>query len=90
MGQRGLLQVERIFEHVAGTQRLMFAVMYGAGLRHLECRRLRIKDICFDQGHIVVRSGKGDKDRITVLPEMAREMLERQAPGPASTPAPPR
>lgn len=71
-------EVERLFEHFSGTQRLMFAVMYGAGLRHLECRRLRVKDVGFDQGHIVVRSGKGDKDRITVLPEMARAMLERQ------------
>lgn len=71
-------EVERLFEHFSGTQRLMFAVMYGAGLRHLECRRLRVKDVCFDQRHIVVRSGKGDKDRITVLPEMAHEMLERQ------------
>lgn len=71
-------EVERVFEHVSGTQRLMFAVMYGAGLRHLECRRLRVKDIGFDQGHIVVRSGKGDKDRITVLPDMARGMLEQQ------------
>ena len=71
-------EIERLLEPFSGTQRLMFAVMYGAGLRHLECRRLRIKDVCFDQGHIVVRLGKGDKDRITVLPDMARAMLEQQ------------
>jgi integron integrase len=71
-------EIERLFKHLSGTQRLMFAVMYGAGVRHLECRRLRIKDVCFDQGHIIVRSGKGDKDRITVLPDMARGMLEQQ------------
>jgi integron integrase len=71
-------EIERLFEQFAGTQRLMFAIMYGAGLRHLECRRLRIKDVCFEQGHIVVRSGKGDKDRITVLPDMACGMLEQQ------------
>jgi integron integrase len=71
-------EIEQLFQQFSGTQRLMFAVMYGAGLRHLECRRLRIKDVCFDQGHIVVRSGKGDKDRITVLPDMARGMLEQQ------------
>jgi site-specific recombinase XerD len=50
---------------------MMFAIMYGAGLRHQECRRLRVKDICFDDGQIVVRSGKGDKDRVTVLPDLA-------------------
>jgi hypothetical protein len=43
-----------------------------------ECRRLRVKDVCFDEGHIVVRSGKGDVDRITVLPERAREPLREQ------------
>ena len=66
-------EIERLYDQFLGVRRLMFAVMYGAGLRHQECRRLRIKDICFDAGHIVVRSGKGDKDRITVLPEVARD-----------------
>ncbi|MCB9925434.1 MAG: integron integrase [Planctomycetaceae bacterium] len=59
-------------------KRLMFLTMYGAGLRHGECRRLRIKDLCFDEGHIVVRNGKGDKDRITVLPERCSEGLREQ------------
>lgn len=71
-------EIERLLAEFCGTRRLMFAVMYGAGLRHHECRRLRIKDICFDDGHIVVRSGKGDKDRITVLPGLARDMLWEQ------------
>lgn len=61
-----------------GLRRLMFLVMYGAGLRHRECRRLRVKDLCFDEGHIVVRSGKGDKDRITVLPDRCRQDLIEQ------------
>lgn len=61
-----------------GLRRLMFLVMYGSGLRHRECRRLRVKDVCFDEGHIVVRSGKGDKDRITVLPERCRQDLIEQ------------
>lgn len=56
----------------------MFLLMYGAGLRHKECRRLRIKDICFDERHIVVRDGKGEKDRITFLPEQAVDDLKRQ------------
>jgi integron integrase len=69
---------ERLYCQFVGVRRLMFAILYGAGLRHVECRRLRFKDICLDQGHIVVRSGKGDKDRITVLPTAARGMLEQQ------------
>lgn len=68
-------EIERLFGEFHGTRRLMFALMYGAGLRHIECRRLRVKDICFDEGHIVIRSGKGDKDRITVLPDEACAML---------------
>lgn len=71
-------EIESLFGHLQGPARLMFSIMYGAGLRHQECRRLRVKDVCFHEGHIVVRSGKGDKDRITVLPERARDMLERQ------------
>ena len=52
--------------------------MYGSGLRHKECRRLRVKDVAFDQGHIVVRNGKGDQDRITVLPQCCVPELQRQ------------
>ena len=59
-------------------KQLMFLTMYGAGIRHGECRRLRVKDLCFDEGHIVVRSGKGDKDRITVLPDRCRDELQQQ------------
>jgi integron integrase len=71
-------EIERLFAEFHGTRRLMFALMYGAGLRHVECRRLRIKDVCFDEGHIVIRSGKGDKDRITVLPDEACSMLRER------------
>jgi integrase len=46
---------------------LMFDSMYGSGMRHKECRRLRVKDVDFDHRSIVVRNGKGDRDRITVL-----------------------
>jgi len=71
-------EIERLYGQFIGTPRLMFAIMYGAGLRHQECRRLRVKDVCFDDGQIIVRSGKGDKDRITVLPDVARDMLHTQ------------
>ncbi len=43
----------------------MFDLMYGAGLRHKECRRLRVKDLQFDEGTILLRNGKGEKDRVT-------------------------
>jgi integron integrase len=71
-------EIELMLPEFQGLRRLMFLVMYGAGLRHRECRRLRVKDVCFDDGHIVVRSGKGDQDRITVLPQCAREPLREQ------------
>ncbi len=47
----------------------MYDSVYGAGLRHKECWRLRIKDLQFSQRHMVIRNGKGDKDRVTVLPD---------------------
>ena len=46
----------------------MAALMYGAGLRLLECAELRVKDINFDRGELVVLDGKGGKDRVTMLP----------------------
>ncbi|WP_162276009.1 integron integrase [Roseimaritima ulvae] len=71
-------EIDRLLVHFVGVHRLMFLLIYGAGLRHKECRRLRIKDICFDEGHIVVRNGKGEKDRITFLPELAIDPLKSQ------------
>lgn len=68
-------EINRLLPEFTGLRRLMFSVMYGAGLRHAECRRLRVKDVCFDEGHIVVRTGKGGKDRITVLPDSCRNDL---------------
>ena len=50
-------------------------LLYGAGLRLLEALRLRVKDVEFDNGQIVVRDGKGEKDRVTVLPELVRASL---------------
>jgi hypothetical protein len=71
-------EVGQLLPLFTSLKRLMFLVLYGAGLRHLECRRLRVKDICFDEGHIVVRNGKGNKDRITVLPDRCRDELRNQ------------
>ncbi len=71
-------EIGRLLPQFSGVRQLMFQLMYGAGLRHSECRRLRIKDICFDQGHLVVRDGKGSKDRIGILPESSRPLLSQQ------------
>jgi integron integrase len=61
--------------HLSGQHWLICSLLYGAGLRLMECLRLRIKDIDFDRGQIVVREGKGAKDRITMLPKVAVEPL---------------
>jgi integron integrase len=57
---------------------LMARLLYGAGLRLLECCRLRIKDIDMQRGQLTIRGGKGDKDRFVMLPCAARGALERQ------------
>jgi integrase len=62
-------EVKRVLARLNGTVWLMAAVTYGAGLRLLECLRLRIKDLEFSRGEILVRDGKGQKDRITMLPQ---------------------
>jgi integron integrase len=61
-----------------GTTWLMAAIIYGGGLRVSECCQLRVKDIDFDQGLIVVRRAKGDKDRSTLLAETGRDELRAQ------------
>jgi site-specific recombinase XerD len=58
-----------------GTTWLMAALIYGGGLRVSECCELRVKDLDFDQGLIVVRSGKGANDRSTLLAELGRDEL---------------
>ncbi len=58
-----------------GTTRLMAALIYGGGLRVSECCQLRVKDLDFENGLVFVRSGKGGKDRSTILPETGRDEL---------------
>jgi integron integrase len=60
-----------------GTTGLMIRLLYGTGMRIMECLRLRVKDIEFERGQIIVRQGKGDKDRVTVLPEKQMAELEQ-------------
>jgi integron integrase len=61
-------EVEAILRHLTGDHWLMASLLYGAGLRLLECLRLRVKDVDFEKLQITVREGKGDKDRVTMLP----------------------
>ncbi|HNQ25066.1 MAG TPA: integron integrase [Phycisphaerae bacterium] len=74
-------EVGRLLSAMQGTVRLMAQVLYGTGLRLMELLRLRVKDVDSAQGHIIVREGKGAKDRVTILPESLRlplqEHLER-------------
>jgi integron integrase len=62
-------EVLRVISAMAGIHQLMAKLLYGSGLRALECARLRVKDVDFEQRLILVRDGKGEKDRITMLPE---------------------
>lgn len=61
-------EVQRVLMQLGGRDLLIAQLLYGAGLRLIECLRLRVKDVSFDQSQLVVREGKGDKDRLTVLP----------------------
>lgn len=68
-------EVARLLANMDGTAWLMAALLYGAGLRQIECLTLRVKDIEFAYRQIIVRDGKGAKDRVTVLPENVIEPL---------------
>ena len=62
-------EVEAVLALVAGTPGLILRLLYGTGMRIMECLRLRVKDVDFARREILVRDGKGAKDRVTVLPE---------------------
>jgi integron integrase len=68
-------EVQRLFGRLDGPFALMAGLLYGAGLRLMECLRLRVKDVDFDRGQITVRDAKWGKDRVTVLPDRCREPL---------------
>ncbi len=70
-------EVRKIFAHLHGTYRLMASLLYGSGLRLMECVRLRVKDVDLACARITVRDGKGGKDRVTMLPVSLAVPLER-------------
>ena len=71
-------EVKSILGALDRSDWLMVMLLYGAGLRLMECLQMRVKDIDFATNQIVVRAGKGDKDRHTMLPD-SRERTTRQA-----------
>jgi integron integrase len=74
-------EVAAVLERIDGAEgvfRLMARLLYGSGLRLAECCQLRVKDLQLARGQIVVRAGKGNKDRVVMLPRSVRDDLERQ------------
>ncbi len=68
-------EVRSVFKHLRGTPHLAVGLLYGGGLRLTECLGLRVKDIDFEYGQVLVRDGKGQKDRATILPGAVRDAL---------------
>ena len=71
-------EVSTVLNNLNGVPYLAAALMYGSGLRLMECMRLRVKDLDFTYNQIMVRSGKGDKDRVTPMPAKLKEPLRKQ------------
>ena len=71
-------EVDALLERMSGVTWLMAGLLYGAGLRLMECVRLRVQDVDFVRREITVRQGKGGKDRHTMLPELVVDALQGQ------------
>jgi integron integrase len=70
-------EVHRVLRVIEGTTGLLARLMYGTGMRLMEALRLRVKDVDFSYKQIIVREGKGDKDRVTMLPEVLVAPLQK-------------
>jgi integron integrase len=69
-------EVQAVLSRLTGTHWLIGCLLYGTGMRIMECLRLRVKDVEFARGEILVRDGKGFKDRVTMLPTSAAGLLQ--------------
>lgn len=74
-------EVSAVLSRLGGEKWLMASLIYGAGLRLMECLRLRVQDIDFSANHILVRDGKGNKDRIVMLPQVLKKPLVKHIGG---------
>jgi integron integrase len=70
-------EVQALLGCLEGQLHLVAQLLYGSGLRLMEALRLRVKDVDFEYSQLVVRDGKGQKDRVTILPDMLREPLQK-------------
>ena len=70
-------EVHAVLRNMAGTPRLVASLLYASGLRLVECLTLRVKDVDFAARAITVRSGKGNKDRVTVLADSVAPALRQ-------------
>jgi integron integrase len=68
-------EVAAVLSRLEGIPQLVVLLLYGTGMRILECLRLRVQDLDFDLNHIIIRNPKGGRDRVTMLPEAARDRL---------------
>lgn len=68
-------EVQAVLSRLEGTHWLITSLLYGAGMRIMECLRLRVKDVDFARGEILIRDGKGFKDRVTMLPTVVTNAL---------------
>ena len=71
-------EVQLLLNHMTGTNQLIAQILYGCGLRLMEALRLRVQDINFSSRQVIIRSGKGNKDRVTILPQSLVEKLQAQ------------
>ncbi len=71
-------EVQRLLDEIHGEVHLVAQLLYGSGLRLMETLRLRVKDVDFEYSQIVVRNGKGSKDRVTILPDIVVPPLRTQ------------
>jgi len=68
-------EVSAILAQLSGTRRLLVNLLYGAGLRLNECLSLRVKDVDLAGGKLIIRQGKGNKDRVTLMPQRVKQVL---------------
>jgi integron integrase len=71
-------EVQQVLGELTGVHRLMAQLLYGSGLRLMECVRLRVKDLDFAYHQLTLRDGKGEKDRLTILPQLLVAPLQAQ------------